>query len=85
MKACLGTTFSSLPPRLLPFFVLCPLSNFVPPEDDHISYSVGRLKIQSLHGGGGGENERVPENGQNEGMSLGSFSLVLIWRTLCFD
>lgn len=39
----------------------------------HMSYSVGKLKIQSYEGVGGGEKERVPANGQNEGMSLGSF------------
>lgn len=74
MKACLGTTFSLLPPPPSPFVhSLLSLQLSVPHEDCHISYSVGRLKIQSYEGGGGGEKERVPENGQNEGMSLGSF------------
>lgn len=74
MKACLGTTFFLLPPPHPPFLQSLPcLQHSFPHEDGHISYSVGRLKIQSQGGGDGGEGKRAPENDQNEGMSLGSF------------
>lgn len=75
MKACMGKTFSLqvLPPFPSLHYLPC-LQPYLPHEDGHISYSVGRLKIQSYERGkktGGGK--RVPENGQNEQMSSGSF------------
>lgn len=75
MKACLGTTFSLLPPPPSPFLQSLPSLQLPFPHEDHcIAYSAGKLKIQSQEGGGGrGQGKKVPENGQNEGMSLGSF------------
>lgn len=65
---------SASPAFYLPSFLALPPTLLSPRGRPHLLFS-GEVKNSKLGGRrwGGGEGERVPENGQNEGMSLGSF------------
>lgn len=63
---------SASPAVSLRSFLALPPTSRSPRGLPHLLFS-GEVKNSKLEEGGGGEKERVPENGQNEGMSLGSF------------
>lgn len=65
--------FPSASPALsLPSLLALPPTFLSPRGRPHLLFS-GEVKNSKLRGRSWGEERGVPENGQNEGMSLGSF------------